>query len=467
MRKHRIFPAYQNVEIFDIATEGRGVGKIDELIVFVKHAIPGDIVDIQLTKKKSSFGEANVTNYVKKSSDRIDAFCEHFGTCGGCKWQHLSYTQQLYYKQKQVNDNFTRIAKIEIPEIKPILASGNVTLYRNKLEYTFSNKRWLTSEEIGSIDNYENMEGLGFHIPGRFDKVLDINKCYLQTDPSNDIRQEVRKFCLDNGISFFDIRQQKGIMRNIIIRTTSTKQLMIILSITERNEKIDSLLDFLDKRFPEITSLNYTINTKGNDTISDLEIVCFKGEEYIMEAMEDLKFRIGPKSFYQTNSEQAYQLYSVAREFAGITENDTVYDLYTGTGTIANFVARKAKQVIGIEYVPEAIEDAKINSQINNISNTQFFAGDMAKVLNDDFCKTYGNPDIVITDPPRAGMHTDVIDMLIKINAKKIVYVSCNPATQARDVALLADYYKVTKIQPVDMFPHTEHVENVILMERK
>ena len=466
-RKFKILPVFENVEITDIATEGRGIGRVGELVVFVEKAVPGDVVDVQVTKKKSAFAEGKIAKMIKPSTDRIDAVCSYFGTCGGCKWQYLTYEKQLFYKQKQVVDCLTRISKVDLPEIELILGSEKTINYRNKLEFTFSNKRWLTAEEVGSVENYEDMSGLGFHIPGRFDKVLDINECFLQEEPSNSIRNAVRKYCLEQKIEFADLRNHGGILRNLTVRSSSNGELMVILSISEKNSQVDGLLEFIKTSFPQISSLMYVINTKLNDTISDLDVICYSGNDHIMEQMEDLKFRIGPKSFYQTNSNQAYRLYSITREFANISKDDVVYDLYTGTGTIANFVARLANKVVGVEYVPEAIDDAHENSKLNNIDNTVFYAGDMAKVFTEEFCNTNGLPDIIITDPPRAGMHADVITQMLKLKAKRIVYVSCNPSTQARDIALLSEDYAVTKVQPVDMFPHTEHVENVVLLVRK
>lgn len=406
--------------------------------------------------------------FEKYSETRATPFCEHFGVCGGCKWQNLPYEEQLRFKHKQVMDNLERIGKVELPEANYIMGAPETTFYRNKLEFTFSNKRWLTEDEIASNKEFDNMNSLGFHIPGMFDKVLDINKCWLQDDISNRIRNSVRDYCNKHDYSFFDIRKQEGLMRTLMIRNTSTGELMaIVVFFEDDQEKRDSLMQYIAEQFPEITSLLYVINQKGNDTITDQEIITYKGSDAIYEEMEGLRFKIGPKSFYQTNSEQAYHLYEVAREFAQLTGNELVYDLYTGTGTIANFVARDAKKVVGIEYVEEAIEDAKVNSTNNNIDNTLFFAGDMKDILNQEFINEHGRPDIIITDPPRAGMHDDVINTILFAEPKRIVYVSCNPATQARDINLLDVKYKVTKIQPVDMFPHTHHVENVVLMEKK
>lgn len=467
-RKRKPLPILENVLITDVAAEGKAIAKIDGMAVFVPFVVPGDIVDIQLTRKKKSYAEGRAVRFEKYSETRATPFCEHFGVCGGCKWQNLPYEEQLRFKHKQVMDNLERIGKVELPEANYIMGAPETTFYRNKLEFTFSNKRWLTEDEIASNKEFDNMNSLGFHIPGMFDKVLNINKCWLQDDISNRIRNSVRDYCNKHDYSFFDIRKQEGLMRTLMIRNTSTGELMaIVVFFEDDQEKRDSLMQYIAEQFPEITSLLYVINQKGNDTITDQEIMTYKGSEAIYEEMEGLRFKIGPKSFYQTNSEQAYHLYEVAREFAQLTGNELVYDLYTGTGTIANFVARDAKKVVGIEYVEEAIEDAKVNSTNNNIDNTLFFAGDMKDILNQEFINEHGRPDIIITDPPRAGMHDDVINTILFAEPKRIVYVSCNPATQARDINLLDVKYKVTKIQPVDMFPHTHHVENVVLMEKK
>ncbi len=469
MRKNKKqLPLLENVAITKIAAEGKAIAKIDDLVIFVPYVVPGDMVDLQLTRKKNSYAEAKVVQVKSYSPLRQEATCEHFGVCGGCKWQILPYEEQLKYKQQQVNDNLVRIGKIELPEISPILGSAQTFFYRNKMEYTFSNKRWLTEEEIKSGHSFDNMNVLGFHIPGMFDKVMNINKCWLQDDIANQIRNAIRDFCLENKYTFFDLRNQEGLMRNVMIRTMSTGEIMLLIQFFyEEKEKQEALLEYIADKFPQINSLLYVINGKANDTITDQEILVYKGSDCIYEEMEGLKFKIGPKSFYQTNSLQAYELYKIVREFAGLSGNELVYDLYTGTGTIANFIASKAKQVIGIEYVTEAIEDAKINSNLNNINNTLFFAGDMKDILTTDFIQEYGHPDTIITDPPRAGMHDDVIQVILSAAPKKIVYVSCNPATQARDLSLLDPQYKVTKVQPVDMFPHTHHVENVVLLELK
>jgi 23S rRNA (uracil1939-C5)-methyltransferase len=467
-RSRKRKPLFEEVEIIDVAAEGKALAKIDEKILFVQNAVPGDIVDVQVNKKRKNYYEGYVTRYHKLSEIRVQPFCSHFGTCGGCKWQALPYSDQLKFKQREIENNLIRIGKVELPDILPILGSQKNQFYRNKLEFTFSNKRWLEENEMQIDENSVERYGLGFHIPRMFDKVIDVKKCYLQEEPSNSIRLAIKEYALKNDITFFDIRNHIGFLRTLIIRTTSTGEVMVIISFYhEDKEKREGLLNFLKDKFPAITSLMYVINEKANDTISDQEIICFHGRDYILEEMEGLKFRIGPKSFYQTNSEQAYELYKVTRDFAGLSGNEIVYDLYTGTGTIANFVASKAKKVIGIEYVPEAIVDAKINSANNNISNTSFYAGDMKDILTYDFIKENGKPDVIIVDPPRAGMHEDVVRTLLLAEAQKVVYVSCNSATQARDLNLLDQKYKVIKVQPVDMFPHTHHAENVVLLQLK
>lgn len=447
------------------------MAKVNELVIFVPYVVPGDVVDLQVKRKKNHYAEAVAVKFHEKSPLRTEPFCSHFGVCGGCKWQCLSYEEQLKYKQKQVFDNLTRIGKVELPEFRPILGSEKTRFYRNKLEFTFSNKRWLTEEEVKQDVKYDQMNAVGFHIPGAFDKVLAIDKCWLQDDISNQIRNAVRDYAYAHNFPFFDLRTQEGLLRNIMIRTSSTGELMVVLQCKvtddEGRRKMEEILQFMADSFPQITSLMYVINNKCNDTIGDLDVEVFKGNDHIFEEMEGLRFKVGPKSFYQTNSEQAYNLYKVAREFAGLTGNELVYDLYTGTGTIANFVARKARKVVGIEYVPEAIEDAKVNSALNSIDNTLFYAGDMKDILTNDFIAEHGRPDVIITDPPRAGMHNDVIDVILAAEPKRIVYVSCNPATQARDLQLLDGKYKVTAVQPVDMFPHTHHVENVVQLERR
>lgn len=470
-RKKKELPLLEKVTITDVAAEGKAVAKVNELVIFVPYVVPGDVVDLQVKRKKNHYAEAVAVKFHEKSPLRTEPFCSHFGVCGGCKWQCLSYEEQLKYKQKQVFDNLTRIGKVELPEFRPILGSEKTRFYRNKLEFTFSNKRWLTEEEVKQDVKYDQMNAVGFHIPGAFDKVLAIDKCWLQDDISNQIRNAVRDYAYAHNFPFFDLRTQEGLLRNIMIRTSSTGELMVVLQCKvtddEGRRKMEEILQFMADSFPQITSLMYVINNKCNDTIGDLDVEVFKGNDHIFEDMEGLRFKVGPKSFYQTNSEQAYNLYKVAREFAGLTGNELVYDLYTGTGTIANFVARQARKVVGIEYVPEAIEDAKVNSALNSIDNTLFYAGDMKDILTNDFIAEHGRPDVIITDPPRAGMHNDVIDVILAAEPKRIVYVSCNPATQARDLQLLDGKYKVTAVQPVDMFPHTHHVENVVQLERR
>ena len=467
-RSRKNKPLYEQVTISDIGAEGKAIAKVNDVVVFTTHVVPGDVVDLQVTKKRKNYQEARVVNIHEKSPDRVDAVCDYFGVCGGCKWQFLPYEKQLFYKQKQVGDQLKRLGRIELPEISPILGSEKDTFYRNKLEFSFSNKRWLSFEEMDQEFDPKDMNALGFHIPRLFDKIIDIKKCWLQPSPSNELRNFVREYALENELSFFDIRNQEGFLRNMIVRTSSTGETMLIISFYfEDEEKREALLQAINNKFPDIKSLMYVINQKGNDTITDQEIKLFKGRDHIFEEMEGLKFKIGPKSFYQTNSAQAYELYKVAREFADLSGDEVVYDLYTGTGTIANFVASKAKKVVGVEYVPEAIEDAKVNSSINNILNTSFYSGDMKDVLNKGFIAENGQPDVIITDPPRAGMHEDVVKTILKVAPQRVVYVSCNPATQARDLALMDETYKVTKIQPVDMFPHTHHVENVVLLEKK
>lgn len=468
MARKKQKPFYENITITDIGAEGKAIAKVNDIVVFVPYAIPGDVVDLQVIRKRKRFQEARITKIHEYSKDRVDAICEHYGVCGGCKWQSLPYDKQLFYKEKQVTDQLTRLGKIELPETMPIVGSKTTDFYRNKLEFTFSNKKWLTFEQMDAGEKENSMDGVGFHIPGHFDKVVDINKCWLQDDPSNAIRNEVRDYANKVGISYFDLRNQTGFLRTMIVRTSTTGELMVILSFFhEQLEWQEGLMTHLSKTFPEITSLMYVINGKANDTISDLDIKCYKGNPYIYEEMEGIKFKIGPKSFYQTNSVQAYELYKITRDFANISSDDIVYDLYTGTGTIANFVAKQCKHVVGIEYVPDAIEDAKVNSANNNINNTSFFAGDMKDILTDEFVKQNGQPDVIITDPPRAGMHDDVVKVILNAAPKKVVYVSCNPATQARDLQLMDEKYKVTRVQPVDMFPHTHHIENIVLLEKR
>ena len=449
-RKQKQLPIFYEVTITDVAAEGKAIAKVDDMVIFSQYAVPGDVVDLQIFKKKKNYMEGRVIKFHSYSEKRCEAVCEHYGTCGGCKWQILPYDEQIRYKQKQVVDNLTRLGHIELPEVTPILGSEKTYFYRNKLEYTFSNRKWLTMEDMQKEHRPEELNGVGFHIPGMFDKVLDINKCWLQDDISNQIRNEIRRYAQDKGLTFFDLRNQEGFLRTLMIRTTSTGELMVVVVFFHEDEaERVALLQHLADMFPQITALLYVINSKCNDTITDQEIHCFKGAEAIYEEMEGLRFKIGPKSFYQTNSEQAYELYKVARNFAELTGEELVYDLYTGTGTIANFVSRKARQVIGIEYVPEAIEDAKVNSALNGIDNTLFFAGDMKDILTDRFIKEYGRPDVIITDPPRAGMHEDVVNVILNAEPKRIVYVSCNPATQARDLQLLDVKYKVTAVRPV------------------
>lgn len=487
-RKKKELPLLEKVMITDVAAEGKALARVNDMVVFVPYVVPGDVVDLQVKRKKHSYAEAVAVKFHEYSSLRSTPFCQHFGVCGGCKWQCLSYEEQLRFKQKQVTDNLMRIGKIELPEISPILGSEQTREYRNKLEFTFSNKRWLTQEEVERDVKYDQMNAVGFHIPGAFDKVLAIEECHLMDDICNRIRNGVRDYAYEHGYTFFDLRSQEGMLRNMMIRIVnddvtngdnsssnhahaSLKEVMVVMQfkIVEPSEEMlmKQLLQYMADTWPEITSLMYVVNNKCNDTIGDLPVYTFKGNDHIIEEMEGLKFKVGPKSFYQTNSRQAYNLYKVTRDFANLTGDELVYDLYTGTGTIANFVSRQARQVIGIEYVPEAIEDAKVNSSINGIDNTLFFAGDMKDILNQEFINEYGRPDIIITDPPRAGMHNDVIDTILFAEPKRIVYVSCNPATQARDLSLLDVKYRVARVQPVDMFPHTHHVENVVLLELK
>lgn len=465
-RKNRVLPIIENVEITGFAAEGKSLARIDDKVVFVPLAVPGDVVDIQLTRSRSSFSEGKVVNFHKKSDLRIEPECKHFGQCGGCKWQMLDYKTQLEVKQNQILENFQHLGNFEFPEHYPILPSKKIYFYRNKLEFTFSNRKWLTeySKEIDFNDL--SMDGLGFHLPKMFDRILDLENCHLQQEPSNSIRMSIRNFAIENKISFYSVRKHEGYLRNLIIRTASTGDLMVILVVGYEDDTVlNSAMNHLAENFPEITSLMYIVNTNLNDTTNGMTAKLFKGNPFLMEQMEDIKFKVGPLSFYQTNSEQAYEMYKIAREYAQLTGEETVYDLYTGTGTIANFVARNAKKVIGIEYVPEAIEDAKVNSEINKIDNTVFYAGDMGKVLTTDFIKENGKADVIITDPPRAGMHETVVNQLLAMEAKRIVYISCNPATQARDIDLLKTKYTVTKVQPLDMFPQTHHVENIVLLD--
>ncbi|MBN1950037.1 MAG: 23S rRNA (uracil(1939)-C(5))-methyltransferase RlmD [Bacteroidales bacterium] len=458
----------QNLEIIDVAAEGKSIGKHNEMIVFVPGLIPGDVADVRITRKRKKFMEGYPIELKKKSADRVDPFCKHFEICGGCKWQNLPYDKQLFYKQKQVVDNLERIGKVSLPEISPILPSQKQRYYRNKLEFTFSNSRWLTPEEVNSEEELEDRRALGYHVPGKFDRILDIEECYLMDKRSDEIRNAVKEYTLKNGYSFYHQRSWTGLMRNMVIRNTSLEEWMVIVVFhDEEMDKITSLMDFIRDSFPYITSLNYIVSDKKNDTFNDLPVTLYAGRDHIFEELHGLRFKIGPNSFFQTNTAQAEALYSTALKLAGLTGNEIVYDLYTGTGTIANYVADKARKVIGIEYVEAAIEDAKINSELNKISNTEFFAGDMKDVLSDEFIREHGQPDVIITDPPRAGMYIDVVNTILRAKPKKIVYVSCNPATQARDIQLMKEEYEVSAIQPVDMFPHTHHVENVVSLERK
>ena len=465
-RKKKELPVIESLEILSVGAEGKAVARHDDLVVFVPYAAPGDVADVKIDRKKHSYAEGHIERLVKPSPLRVEPFCEHFGVCGGCRWQHLPYSEQIKAKQQQVEDALRRIAKVELPEITPILGSEQTVAYRNKMEYTFSNKKWLTWEQMRSGEEITDRDAAGFHIPGAFDKVLDINRCHLQDDLGNRLRLHVKQYAREHGLSFFDLRAQTGLLRTMMIRIVSTGEVMVVLSFGEDNPgQIKGVLDDLRTSFPEITSLMYVVNTKANDTIADLDIQLHSGRAYIEEEMEGLRFRIGPKSFYQTNSHQAYNLYKVAREYAGLTGEELVYDLYTGTGTIANFVARKARKVIGIEYVEDAIRDAKLNAEVNRLANTDFYAGDMKDVLTDEFVAAHGHPDVMIVDPPRAGMHADVVNVILNAEPSRIVYVSCNPATQARDIALLDAKYRVTAIRPVDMFPHTHHVENVVRLD--
>lgn len=477
-RKHKPLPLLEHITIESVAAEGKCIFHYDDKVVFVPFCVPGDIVDVQITKKKHSFMEGRVERIISYSKVRETPMCEHFGICGGCKWQNLPYEEQLKAKQQQVFDQLTRIGKVELPSFQPILGSVKTKEYRNKLEFGCANKRWYTKEEIAALPpKEEGQEGnlsesaIGFHITGAFDKIYPIKKCWLMDDLHNEIRNEISRYAKENSLSFYDIRAQHGLLRDLMMRNSNTGEFMLLVQFHYDEEgdeqKAMQLLQHIADTFPQITSLIYVDNQKGNDTFGDLELTTFKGTDFIYETMEDLKFKVGPKSFYQTNTDQAYHLYCVARSFAKLTGGELVYDLYTGTGTIANFVAHQAKQVIGIEYVPEAIEDAKENSHVNGINNTLFYAGDMKDILTDDFIQEHGQPDVIITDPPRAGMHADVVKVILNASPKRIVYVSCNPATQARDLQLMDADYKVAAVQPVDMFPHTPHVENVVLLERR
>ncbi len=501
MRKKKPLPLLENIEITAVAAEGKALARVDDRVVFVPFVVPGDVCDLQVTRKKNSYMEATAVRIHKRSELRAEPFCPHFGVCGGCKWQCLKYEEQLRAKQQQVQDALQRIGKVELPEISPILGSKHIREYRNKLEFGFSNRRWLTDEEVKANQQYDVRDALGFHITGAFDKILDITECHLMDDVQNRIRNDIRQYALQHGLSFYDLRLNQGLLRSLMVRNSNTGELMLLVQFRietpEEQQQAMALMQHLADTFPEITSLLYVDNHKCNDTFGDQEVVVFKGTEHIYEEMDAgdgslplpggdggdggekslplpggdggglLRFKVGPKSFYQTNTEQAYELYRVAREFAGLTGNELVYDLYTGTGTIANFVARQARQVVGIEYVPEAIEDAKVNSQLNHIENTLFYAGDMKDILTQEFIDRHGRPDVIITDPPRAGMHADVIETIKQAAPRRIVYVSCNPATQARDLQLLDADYRVARVQPVDMFPHTQHVENVVLLEKR
>lgn len=467
-RKRKELPLLTDIEITDVAAEGKSLARVDDMVVFIPFGAPGDIADIKIDKKKRNYAEGHIVKLNKPSDLRLEPKCEHFTLCGGCRWQHLPYDYQLACKQRQVSDALQRIAKVELPEISPILGSKNIWEYRNKMEYTFSNKKWLTFDQLRSGQDFPDRDAAGFHIPGAFDKVLDINRCHLQDDFGNRLRLFIKEYGKTHGYSFYDLREQHGLLRTLMIRIASTGQIMAVMVFGEDDKpKIEALMKAVGDRFPEISSLLYVVNTKVNDTIADQEIIAYSGLPFIEEEMEGLRFRVGAKSFYQTNSKQAYELYKVARDFAGLKGDELVYDLYTGTGTIANFVASKASKVIGIEYVADAIEDAKINSEVNGISNTEFYAGDMKNVLTDDFIAQHGRPDVMIVDPPRAGMHDDVIKVILNAAPRRIVYVSCNPSTQARDLSLLDVLYEVTAVQPVDMFPHTHHVENVVQLTRR
>ncbi|HJA99058.1 MAG TPA: 23S rRNA (uracil(1939)-C(5))-methyltransferase RlmD [Candidatus Alistipes avicola] len=467
-RKKANYPLIEGLEITTLAAEGKAMGRYNDVVVFVPMTVPGDVVDVQIRCKRRRYMEGYVVRYVKRSPIRVEPFCAHFGVCGGCKWQNLPYEEQLRFKTEQVRDQLTRIGKVSLPPIAECLPSKKTQFYRNKLEFTFADRRWLTYEEVAEGGDLEATPALGFHIPGMFDKVLDIDKCWLQPEPSNAIRLETKRFCLEHGYTFHNARQHSGLMRGMVVRTASTGEVMVIVVFhADEREKITALLDHLGETFPQITSLFYVVNDKLNDSIADLAPVCYRGKDHIIERMEGLQFKVGPKSFYQTNSEQAYELYKVAREFADLAGGEVLYDLYTGTGTIANFCAARCAKVVGVEYVPEAIEDARINSQLNGIENTVFYAGDMKAVLSDEFVQRNGRPDVIILDPPRAGVDEPVIEVIRRAAPRRIVYVSCNPATQARDLALLDADYRVEAVQPVDMFPHTHHVENVVKLVRR
>ena len=462
------FPMLNRILITDIGAEGNAIARVEGQVVFIPMLVPGDVVDIRITRKKRNYLEGRVIRFHEYSPDRIKPLCRHFGVCGGCKWQHLPYELQLKYKEKQVTDTLTRIGKVRPDEILPVVASDDVYYYRNKLEYTFSDRRWFTKEELEAETDFAGKDALGFHVPGFFDKVLDIKECHLQPEPSDSIRNAVRRYAHRKGLSFFNLRQQSGFLRNLIIRSSGSGDIMVIVVFfLDEQERIEGLLDYLSEEFPRITSLWYIINRKKNDSLADQEPVLYRGDDHLTEEIDGLKFRVGPKSFFQTNTRQAEKLYAIAREFAGLTGKETVYDLYTGTGTIAAYMASRAARVTGIEYIEEAVRDARINSEINNIKNTEFFSGDLKDVLSGSFFRDHGYPDVVITDPPRAGMHPDVVRSIMEAGSGKIVYISCNPATQARDISMLAERYEVEKVQPVDMFPQTHHVENVALLKLK
>ena len=467
-KRRKDYPLIEGLHITTLAAEGKAMGKVDNQVVFVPMTVPGDVVDVQVRKHHRRYMEATVVRFVERSPLRVEPFCEHFGVCGGCKWQSLPYEEQLKQKTTQVEDQLVRIGHLEIPEVRPCLGSERTREYRNKLEFTFADKRWLTYEEIAEGGDIAATPAVGFHIPGCFDKVLDINKCHLQVDLSNRIRLATKQFCIENGYSFHNARAHEGLMRTMVIRTASTGEVMVIVVFNENDsERINALMSYLQREFPEITSLIYMINEKWNDSLGDREPICFAGKDHIIEEMEGLQFKVGPKSFYQTNSEQAYELYKVTRDFAELKDTDVLYDLYTGTGTIANFCARRAKRVVGVEYVPEAIEDAVINSKLNNIENTVFYAGDMKDFLSDEFVERNGRPDVIILDPPRAGVDERVLEVIKRAAPERMVYVSCNPSTQARDLAILSDMYEILAVQPVDMFPHTHHVENVVKLRKR
>ena len=460
-------PLVEKIELTDIGARGKALARIDNFVTFVSNGLPGDVVDLQITRRKKSYQEGKVVRFHKYSTRRSEPFCKHFGVCGGCRWQDLQYTEQLHYKQQEVTDNLKRIGQLELPPVNPIRASANEKYYRNKLEFTFSNKRWLSVEEINSGDDFTDRNGLGFHVPGMFDKVIDLEECHLQPEPSNLIRQEIRDYSRDHGLTFYDLRNGGGLLRTLIIRNTLKGEWMVLVVFFEDDElKRNLLLDHLQAKFPELTSLMYCINQKANDSIFDQEILLYAGQDHIMERMEDLQFKIGPKSFFQTNSVQALELYRKVRELAGLTGGEVVYDLYSGTGTIGLFLARQAGKVVGLEFIDEAIQDARVNAGLNGIDNAEFFSGDIKDLLTEEFVREQGQPDVLITDPPRAGMHKDVVDVILSVSPDRIVYVSCNPSTQARDLQLLGEKYKVLEIQPFDMFPQTYHVENIVLLEK-